>query len=422
MVTIKDISRECGVSASTVSKVLNGYTDISQATIDLVFRKAEELGYTPNAAARQLKTNRSHNIGVLFVDQMQSGLRHEYFSGVLESVKATAESRGYDITFISRNLGGRPMTYLNHCRYRKCDGVIIASVDFTAPEVLELVNSEIPVVTVDHLFNQRGAVISDNVRGMEDLVTYIHSRGHRSIAFIHGEMTSVTRNRITGFYRTCEKLGLDIPEEYVREARYHDPASCERVTRELLALPRRPSCIIYPDDFSFLGGRDVFLEMGLSIPGDISVAGYDGIHLSRVVRPALTTLAQDTDTLGRRSAEMLIEAIENPRTYLPHQELIPGTLLEGGSVAQIEYAAEMGLEHHLGMTCDPVCGLVQIPCIERNAFAAARALDANFYASLSDGQHRVSFDRIVRVMKQTGHDLPSLYKETSQGGLAKIHR
>ena len=93
--------------------------------------------------------------------------------------------------------------------------------------------------------------------------------------------------------------------------------------------------------------------------------------------------------------------------------------LFGGSVAQIEYAAEMGLEHHLGMTCDPVCGLVQIPCIERNAFAAARALDANFYASLSDGQHRVSFDRVVRVMKQTGHDLPSLYKETSQGGLAK---
>ena len=94
--------------------------------------------------------------------------------------------------------------------------------------------------------------------------------------------------------------------------------------------------------------------------------------------------------------------------------------LFGGSVNQIEYAAEMGLEHHLGMTCDPVCGLVQIPCIERNAYAAARALDANFYASLSDGRHRVSFDRVLRVMKQTGHDLPSLYKETSEGGLAKL--
>lgn len=93
--------------------------------------------------------------------------------------------------------------------------------------------------------------------------------------------------------------------------------------------------------------------------------------------------------------------------------------LFGGSPAQIEYAAEMGLEHHLGMTCDPVCGMVQIPCIERNAFAAARALDANLYAAFSDGHHSVSFDRVVEVMKETGHDLPSVYKETSEGGLAK---
>lgn len=96
--------------------------------------------------------------------------------------------------------------------------------------------------------------------------------------------------------------------------------------------------------------------------------------------------------------------------------------LFGGSPAQIEYAAEMGLEHHLGMTCDPVCGLVQIPCIERNAYAAARALDANIYSSFTDGVHRVSFDKVVDVMKQTGHDLPSLYKETSEGGLAKDYR
>lgn len=94
--------------------------------------------------------------------------------------------------------------------------------------------------------------------------------------------------------------------------------------------------------------------------------------------------------------------------------------LFGGTPAQIEYSAEMGLEHHLGLTCDPVCGLVQIPCIERNAYAAARALDANLYAAFSDGRHSVDFDRIVEVMKQTGHDIPSLYKETAMGGLAVI--
>lgn len=93
--------------------------------------------------------------------------------------------------------------------------------------------------------------------------------------------------------------------------------------------------------------------------------------------------------------------------------------LFGGTPAQIEYAAEMGLEHHLGLTCDPVCGLVQIPCIERNAFAAARAFDANIFATFSDGRHRVNYDKALEVMRQTGNDLPSLYKETSEGGLAK---
>ncbi|MDD2584846.1 MAG: L-serine ammonia-lyase [Bacteroidales bacterium] len=94
------------------------------------------------------------------------------------------------------------------------------------------------------------------------------------------------------------------------------------------------------------------------------------------------------------------------------------TQLFGGTPAQIEYAAEMGLEHHLGLTCDPVAGLVQIPCIERNAFAAARALDSSAFAAHSDGSHHISFDKVVKTMKQTGKDLPSLYKETSEGGLA----
>ena len=94
--------------------------------------------------------------------------------------------------------------------------------------------------------------------------------------------------------------------------------------------------------------------------------------------------------------------------------------LFGGSPQQIEYAAEMGLEHHLGLTCDPICGLVQIPCIERNAFAALRALDSNLYSMMSDGKHVISFDKVVETMRLTGKDLPSLYKETAEGGLAIV--
>ena len=94
--------------------------------------------------------------------------------------------------------------------------------------------------------------------------------------------------------------------------------------------------------------------------------------------------------------------------------------LFGGTPRQIEYAAEMGLEHHLGLTCDPICGLVQVPCIERNSFGALRALDSNLYSMLSDGKHFVDFDKVVETMRITGKDLPSLYKETSAGGLAIV--
>ena len=116
MVTIKDISRACGVSPATVSKALNGYGDISAETVSLVKRTAKEMHYLPNAAARSLKTNTTHNIGVLFVDETSSGLTHEYFSMILNSVKEEAESHGYDITFICQNLGGKTVTFLEHCR------------------------------------------------------------------------------------------------------------------------------------------------------------------------------------------------------------------------------------------------------------------------------------------------------------------
>ena len=142
MVTIKDISKECGVSPATVSKALNGYDEISPETVELVKRTARKLNYMPNAAARLLKTNRSNNIGVLFVDDTMSGLTHEFFSHVLNSVKEEAEADGYDITFISNNIGRQKMSFLQHCKYRNCDGVVIASVDFQNPEVLELVRRQ----------------------------------------------------------------------------------------------------------------------------------------------------------------------------------------------------------------------------------------------------------------------------------------
>ena len=333
MVSMKDIALHCGVSVATVSKALNGQPDIGKETRDRIEQTAKEMGYMTNAAARALKTNRTYHLGVLFVDERRSGLGHEYFSAMLESFKVEAESSGYDITFINHNVGGKRTTYLQHCLYRGVDGVAIACVDFTDPRVQELVDSGIPLVTIDHVFNNRLAVVSDNVSGLETLVRHVYSKGHRKIAFLHGERTTVTYNRLTGFHRACEELGLEIPEEYIRECVYHDPDRCAQATRELLALPDRPTCIIFPDDFSYIGGMNAINEMGLRIPEDISAVGYDGIHLAKVLR--LTTYSQNVEQIGRTAAQRLISLIEHPKTTLVDRIMVPGELMEGTSVRAI---------------------------------------------------------------------------------------
>lgn len=335
MATIKEVAARCGVSPATISKALNGYTDIGEETVQRVRRIAAEMGYIPNMAARTLKTHRTNNLGVLFIDKMRSGLGHDYFSSMLESFKVRAEELGYDITFISRNLGGRAMSYTEHCRYRGCDGVMIASVDFEDDEVLALVSSDIPIVTVDHVFNNAAAILSDNVRGMEDLVRYVYQCGHRRIAYIHGENTTVTQKRLAGFHRACQGFGLEVPEAYIRPALYHDTKSSRIATRELLALKVPPTCILYPDDFSFLGGMNELERAGLKIPADISVAGYDGINLSQALRPKLTTLKQNTEAIGILAADHLIAAIERPQTAFPEQVILEGQLLEGGTVRKL---------------------------------------------------------------------------------------
>ena len=328
-----DIAQRCGVSVATVSKALNGLPDIGEETRQRVCAVAAEMGYMANSAARALKTKRTYNLGLLFVDERRSGLSHEYFSSIIEGFKQEAETHGYDITFINSHVGAQPLSYLRHCRYRGLDGVLIACVDFHDPRVVELVQSSIPVVTIDHIFPERQAILSDNVDGLEALVHYAYDKGHRRIAFLHGEDTSVTKGRLTGFYKACRELGLEVPEGYVRSCVYHDPACCERATRALMQLPERPTCIIFPDDYSFMGGYNALKEAGLRMPEDVSALGYDGINLAQLMH--LTTYTQNAMTIGRVSAQRLIALVEDPESRSTDPILIHGGLLEGTSVTQL---------------------------------------------------------------------------------------
>ncbi len=337
MVSLKDISKACGVSVATVSKALNDHSDISQETKKHVREVAEKLGYRPNAAAQALKTNRTNNIGVLFVDEANSGLTHDYFNHVLDSFKRKAEDSGFDITFINGAKNRlNNMSYLSHAIYRGFDGVMIACVDFSDPQVGELIASNIPVVTIDHLFNNRITIVSDNVKGMRDLTTYVYEQGHRKIAYIHGLESAVTQSRLSSFYRTLQEYGVTVPDEYVVASPYRDTVAAFETTNQLLDLPDPPTCIFFPDDFAAFGGINAIRQRGLRIPEDVSVVGYDGIEIARRISPVLTTIVQDTDKIGSLAASKLIDLINNPKGTLIEQIVVDGKLEKGESVAKIQ--------------------------------------------------------------------------------------
>jgi len=160
---------------------------------DRIIRCANELGYVANSAAQNLKTNKSYNIGVVYEDKTRAGLGHDYFSIMLNSIRDELTLNGYDFTFITRMLGDRNISYLDHARYRRCDGVIIVTADFNEEEIVELVKSEIPVVTIDHTFNNKSAILSDNEEGLVSILNMCLNKG---IGKLHLSMVKIQPLRV----------------------------------------------------------------------------------------------------------------------------------------------------------------------------------------------------------------------------------
>ena len=336
MVTLRMIAEKCGVSVATVSKALNGADDLSESTIERIRQVANSLGYMPNAAARALKTSRSYSFGVIYEEALKYGLTHEFFSRILNSFMTRSQSFGYDMFFIGDRLADRDITYAEHARYRNCDGVlVIAGTDRAERATEKLSADDFPIVCIDYEVPGFSSVLSDNARGVRDLVLYAHGLGHRKIAFVHGEDTRVTRIRVDAFRQVCGELGLSLPGSYVIEARYHDADRVEKAAYRLLDLPDPPTCILFPDDVSYVGALNAFTERGLCVPRDVSVMGYDGVELGQLTRPRLTTLRQNAEAMGAAAAEILVRAAEAGDGYQPERVVIPGKLQPGGTVRRL---------------------------------------------------------------------------------------
>ncbi|MDE5885238.1 MAG: LacI family transcriptional regulator [Oscillospiraceae bacterium] len=337
MVLMKDIAEVCGVSTATVSKALNNRDDVNPATKERVQEVARQLGYLPNAMARALKTKKTYNIGVLMVDKAQSGLKHRYFASILDSFKVSMERSGYDLTFISNQVGEQTCSYYEHCMYRNVDGVLAACVDFHTPEVQMLLKSKLPVVSIDYIADHSYTVVSDNQDGMRRAVAYAFSRGHREIAYIYGEDAQVTDIRKQAFQDAMHSHHCEVRNQFLRQGKYLHTELAYQLTQELLADSKhRPTCILYPDDICAIAGMAAITDQHLEPGKDISVIGYDGDPILQMLRPSLTTIQQDVDTMGQRAAKLMLKLLRKEQ-ILPEEKTIycPSILLAGETVAQL---------------------------------------------------------------------------------------
>ena len=335
MVTLKDIAKECKVSFSTVSKALKGSAEISYETTKFIQKKAHEMGYHPNIAARSLRTNRTYDIGVIFEDKTGAGFQHQYFATIISGIQKVAFSKGYEMTFVSGD-STKNYDYYAHALARNYDGVALLSCDYTSSGIKKLVQSEIPTVSLDYFYDiDHAAVMSDYSSGVDELLEYVISCGHKKIAMIHGEKTWVTEQRIETFKNVCAKHGIEIPAEYFAEGLYHDPVTSSAATEVLLGFKEPPTCIFYPDDYAALGGIRELNSRGLTPGKDISIVGYDGIALTSMMIPPLTTYEQNGEAIGRAMAEALLQKIENPDDYTPKKEMITGRIIKGGTVVSL---------------------------------------------------------------------------------------
>lgn len=333
MITLKMLAAACNVSVATVSKALNGASEINAETAAKIQKKAEEMGYVPSASARLLKTNRSYSLGVILQDGTSSGLTHEYFTHILDGFMRQAEEKGYDINLFSATPGAWGPDYLSHAHYRHTDGVAVLVADQYSPDVLKLTQGHIPLVTLDSHIDGCSSVYSDNMQGMVELVNHVYDQGHRKIAAMFGEECPVTRVRKATFLRTLAEHGVKIPDEYVVDTVYHRPDLAAEKALELLSLKEPPTCILFPDDYSLIGAIGEIEKRGLRIPEDLSVAGYDGSRAAMAMH--IATVCQDTEAIGRAMATALIRNIEESARFLPEMITIPCSLAPGNSVRRI---------------------------------------------------------------------------------------
>jgi LacI family transcriptional regulator len=335
-ITIRELARLSGVSIGTVSRALNGYTDVNPETRERIIRLAQELDYTPAAAARSLVTQRSHVIGVfLETGEGHPDLQHPFFHEVLVGVKNAIGAGGYDLLLFASERPGNGYgvhSYLKRTHHHNVEGVVLFGVDPDDAEVRRLARSEMACVGVDVELGgpKNEYVISDNVSGSALAVRHLHDLGHRRIATITGQLDKRPgAERLRGYRSELQAAGLGYRDEYVAYGDFYVESGHHAMAR-LLALPEPPTAVVAASDLMALGAIRAVAEAGLEVPADVSIVGFDDIQLAGHVHPPLTTLRQDKVGLGTEAGKALMALIDG-KTGLPEGVTLPVELIARGS-------------------------------------------------------------------------------------------
>jgi LacI family transcriptional regulator len=320
--SINDVARLVGVSITTVSKVLNGYPDVSPKTRKKVLEIINELKFQPNVVARGLVKGRSWSLGIF----LTTSFDHPFVSGVMGGMKETLENSGYDLIYLAQGSKDPDYDFLKHCHSRNVDGVVVFGFSREDKNLMELVKSELPSVFIDtNLTGKRaGYITSDNRSGIFMAMEHLYRLGHRKIAFISSMQWLLPgRVRFEAYLEGLRKFSLPYVSDYmeIREHYIFTKENGYESMRRMLALKERPTSVVCGSDLMAIGAMAACQEAGLKVGRDMAIVGFDDIELASHTVPKLTTIRQDFKLIGKKSIEHLISMIKNPHAPPPIVEV-----------------------------------------------------------------------------------------------------
>jgi len=310
-VTVKDIARKAGVSHSTVSRALHGNPLISEDTKQRIQQMAIELGYLPSAAARTLKTNRSHVLGVVL-----SNIDDPFFSEILQGIEEIIQSSGYSLFIAAAHRDpGREREIVQAMVEHRVDGVIICSTSFSEERSRQFLQFGVPIVVVNNqaVEDFRYSIYHDDIDGSRQVTRHLLELGHRRIAYIGNSASGrSTLDRWTGFRQAMETASLAFPVKYVYEATGGSTEDGVTAAGYFLSLSERPTALVCYNDMMAVGVMKGLQQAGIRVPNDISITGFDNIIFSAYTNPPLTTLDQPKRFIGAEAARLFLELLDTP--------------------------------------------------------------------------------------------------------------